>query len=138
MEHRKNFLKNDLPEEIIVVKDSPSQIPNSVETKPIQTTPDGIKELWFKATSEKPEREDVYHLLYHVEPGPGARPNHYTHENSKSRFSDDGTTFAEQTTATDQGHTWQMMCSQGKRGRELLEDSTFGEEERMRRAVVLP
>ena len=98
-EHWKNFYKNGLPKEIIVIEDSPSpQIPNSVEPEPIQQHPMTSNGSGSRQPAKKRKREDVYDPVYHVEPGPGARPS-YKYEDSGSTISTDRTTSAQQTTA---------------------------------------
>ena len=96
---KKNFYKNGLPKEIIVIDDSPSpQIPNSVEPEPIQQRVMASTGSGSRQPAKKRKRDDVYDPVYHIEPGPGARDN-YNLDNSESTISTDRTTSAVQTTA---------------------------------------
>lgn len=96
---KKEYFKNGLPKEIIVIDDSPSpQVPNSVEPEPVQERAMVSAGLGSRQPAKKRKRDDVYDPVYHIEPGPGARDN-YKHDNSESTISTDRTTSAVQTTA---------------------------------------
>lgn len=99
----RNFYKNGLPKEIIVIDDSPPPR-KSASVEAVANGPrndnGGANGAALRHAAKKRKRDDMYDPIYHIKAGPSqTRSPHYKDSNTSSTISTDRTTSAIQTTA---------------------------------------
>lgn len=99
----RNFYKNGLPKEIIVIDDSPPPR-NSASAEPVangaRSDNGGANGTALRHAAKKRKRDDMYDPIYHIKAGPSqTRSPHYKNSDTSSTISTDRTTSAIQTTA---------------------------------------
>lgn len=100
----RNFYKNGLPKEIIVIDDSPppraSASVEAVASGPRSDNNGANAAAALRHAAKKRKRDDMYDPIYHIKAGPSqTRSPHYKGSNASSTISTDRTTSAIQTTA---------------------------------------